>query len=44
MSYYFVNDDQHVDTILRAATIEKYMCEAENWLSKSKSTVERCTQ
>ena len=51
MSYYFVNDNQHVNTILRAVTVEKfqyqkYMCEAENWLSKSKSksTVEQCTQ
>ena len=42
---HFVNDDQHVNTILRAVTIEKfqyqkYMCVAENRLGKSNATVE----
>jgi len=42
---HFVNDDQHVNTILRTVTIEKfqyrkYVCEATNRLGKSSGTVE----
>ena len=42
---YFVNDDQHVNTILRAVTIEKfqyqeYICEATNRLGSSQAKVQ----
>jgi len=42
---HFVNDDQHVNTILRAVTIEKnqygkFICEATNRLGSSNATVE----
>lgn len=42
---HFVNDDQHVNTILRAVTIEKnqyqkYVCEATNRLGTTNATVE----